>query len=150
MNTQQAVLASIIDSPHVPLNEGSRDKKHLLNNMELPMCREQTARKRKHLSKEKLDNEKAHSPCYVTTKVPSHCQKTINLTHATQTKQINLQYHVIREAVEEEEIIIKYAPMAKNMSDIFTKALQKPKYKFFVEKLGLAPVVEEGKDKMSR
>ena len=38
--------------------------------------------------------------------------------------------------MEEEEIIVKYAPIAKNVSDIFTKALQKPKYKFFVEETG--------------
>ena len=75
------------------------------------------------------------------------CWKTINPTPATQMKHINLCYHFIR---EDEEIIIKYAPMAKNMSDIFTKALPRPKFKVFVEKLGLALVVEEGKDKMLR
>ena len=134
MNTQQAVL----------------DKKHLLNEMKLPMCREETARKRKHLSKEKLDNEKAHSPHYVTTKAPSHCQKTIKPTRTTQTKQTNLQYHFIREAVDEGKIKVQYIPTAKNVSDIFTKAIPRPKFKVFIEKLGLAPVVEEGRDKLSR
>ena len=45
--------------------------------------------------------------------------------HADEANQPAISFYY--EAVEEEEIIIKYEPMAKNMSDIFTKALQKPK-----------------------
>ena len=86
-------------------------------------------------------------PFYVTTKVPSHYQKTINSTHAMQTKHIDLCYHFIREAVDEGKINVQYIPTAKNVSDIFPKALPRPKFEVFIEKLGLAPVLEEGKCK---
>ena len=59
-----------------------------------------------------------------------------NKFHA-QTKHIDLQYHFIREAVEDGKIQIKYVPTDENMSDIFTKALPRPKFESFVEMLGL-------------
>ena len=68
----------------------------------------------------------------------------------SRTKHIDLHYHFIREAVDEGKIKVQYIPTAKNISDIFTKALPRPKFKVFVEKLGLALVVEEGKDKLLR
>ena len=68
----------------------------------------------------------------------------------SRTKHIDLCYHFIREAVDEGKINVQYIPTAEKVSDIFTKALPRPKFEVFVEKLGLAPVVEEGKDKLSR
>jgi Reverse transcriptase (RNA-dependent DNA polymerase)/gag-polypeptide of LTR copia-type/GAG-pre-integrase domain len=55
----------------------------------------------------------------------------------SRTKHIDLRYHFIREAVDEGRIAMKYVPTSDNVADIFTKALAKPKFKEFVELLGL-------------
>ncbi|KAF8644868.1 hypothetical protein AX16_008223 [Volvariella volvacea WC 439] len=60
MTTRQAVLASVVDSSHVSLDEGIKRKK-VLNETELALRREETARKRKNLSEKKLENEKAET-----------------------------------------------------------------------------------------
>ncbi|KAF8881769.1 hypothetical protein BD779DRAFT_996088 [Infundibulicybe gibba] len=60
MTTRQAVLASVVDSTHVSLDEG-RSKKKTLNESELALRREETARKRKNLSEKKLEDEKAET-----------------------------------------------------------------------------------------
>ena len=54
----------------------------------------------------------------------------------SQTKHIDLQFH----------FTITYVPTEENMADIFTKALARPKFKGFVERLGLREVKgsEEG------
>ncbi|KAH9482223.1 hypothetical protein JR316_0004320 [Psilocybe cubensis] len=61
MTTRQAVLASVVDPSHVSLNEGTRSKKQPLNETELALRREETARKRKNLSEKKLQDEKAET-----------------------------------------------------------------------------------------
>ncbi|KAL9710039.1 hypothetical protein Ac2012v2_007101 [Leucoagaricus gongylophorus] len=61
MTTRQAVLASRIDSSHVSLEERNRSKKKVLNETELALRREETARKRKHLTEKKLQDEKAET-----------------------------------------------------------------------------------------
>jgi len=53
------------------------------------------------------------------------------------TKHIDLWYHFVREAVEDDKIMVIYIPTEENVSDIFTKALARPKFVRFVEKLGL-------------
>ena len=59
-----------------------------------------------------------------------------NQYHA-RTKHIDLWYHFIREAVEDGKISVSYIHTDKNLSDIFTKALARPKFEGFVAKLGL-------------
>ena len=59
-----------------------------------------------------------------------------NKFHA-QTKHIDLRYHFICEAVEDRKIVVKYVPTDDNVSDVFTKALPKPKFQKMVELLGL-------------
>ena len=46
----------------------------------------------------------------------------------SRTKHIDLQYHFVREAVEDGKIKITYIPTDENVSDIFTKAWAKPKF----------------------
>jgi len=55
----------------------------------------------------------------------------------SRTKHIDLRYHFIREAVKDEKILMTYIPTDENLSDIFTKALARPKFEGFVAKLGL-------------
>ncbi|KAG5642796.1 hypothetical protein DXG03_002101 [Asterophora parasitica] len=57
MTARQAVLASVVDSSHVSL-AGSRQKKAPLNETELALRREETARKRRNLTEKKLEDEK--------------------------------------------------------------------------------------------
>ncbi|KAH9163804.1 hypothetical protein EDB89DRAFT_1859831 [Lactarius sanguifluus] len=60
LTTRQAVLASVVGSSHVSLDETSRKKKQL-NEAEIALRREETARKRKHLSEKKLEDEKSET-----------------------------------------------------------------------------------------
>jgi hypothetical protein len=53
------------------------------------------------------------------------------------TKHINIQYHFIREAVEDTKINVKYIPTEENPADIFTKPLVKVKFWQFIQLLGL-------------
>ena len=52
-------------------------------------------------------------------------------------KHIDLQYHFIREAVDEKKIQVTYIPTKDNAVDIFTKSLAKPKFAKFIALLGL-------------
>ena len=61
----------------------------------------------------------------------------------SQTKHIDLCYHFVREAVEDNKIKFEYIPMDENVADIFTKALPRPRFIGFVESLGLR---DEGKE----
>ena len=64
-----------------------------------------------------------------------------NKFHA-RTKHIDLWYHFICKVVEDEKITMKYILTSKNVADIFTKALPKPKFSKFIAKLGLAIIKE--------
>ena len=68
----------------------------------------------------------------------------------SRTKHINLRYHFIREAIDEGKINVEYIPTAKNVADVFMKALAKPKFEVFVEMLGLGRIKEGRKNKESR
>jgi hypothetical protein len=59
-----------------------------------------------------------------------------NKFHA-RTKHIDLRYHFIREVVEHGKIKVKYIPTDDNVSNIFTKALPRPKFQQMVKLLGL-------------
>ena len=60
-----------------------------------------------------------------------------NKFHA-RTKHIDLRYHFIHEAVENGKVKVKYVPTDDNVSDIFSKALPKPKFQWMVGLLGLS------------
>ena len=68
----------------------------------------------------------------------------------SQTKHINLQFHFIREVVEDNKLSITYIPTEENMADIFTKALVRPKFKGFVKRLGLREVKGSEKGTMMK
>ena len=56
------------------------------------------------------------------------------------TKYIDLRYHFIREVVEDNIIRMEYIPTQENIADVFTKVLARPKFKGFVEGLGLREI----------
>ena len=62
-----------------------------------------------------------------------------NKFHA-RTKHIDLRYHFVCEAVEDRKIKLEYIPTAKNIADIFTKPLPKPKFTELVKRLGLSTI----------
>lgn len=59
-----------------------------------------------------------------------------NKFHA-RTKHINIYYHFVREAVDNDKISVNYISSDENVADIFTKALLRAKFSCFVERLGL-------------
>ena len=61
----------------------------------------------------------------------------------SRTKHIDLRYHFVREAVEEERIVVGYIPSEDNVVDIFTKALPRPKFVQFMGRLGLGEMMKE-------
>ena len=54
----------------------------------------------------------------------------------SRTKHIDLRYHFIHEAVDDEKIKVDYVPTEDNVAEIFTKSLAKPKFTRFVAMLG--------------
>jgi hypothetical protein len=59
-----------------------------------------------------------------------------NKFHA-RLKHINIHYHFIREAVENQQVNLTYVPTAENIVDMFMKPLVVPKFTHFHDKLGL-------------
>jgi hypothetical protein len=64
-----------------------------------------------------------------------------NKFHAC-TKHIDMRHHFVHEAVKDKKIKMKYVPTSENVTNIFTKALPKPKFAEFIQKLGLAMMKE--------
>ena len=62
-----------------------------------------------------------------------------NKFHAC-TKHIDLRYHFVYEAVEDGKIKLEYILTAKNIADVFTKPLPKPKFTELVKRLGLSTI----------
>lgn len=62
---------------------------------------------------------------------------TKNPVYHSRTKHIAIKHHFIREAVEDEEIQLKYCATEDQVADIFTKALSKEKFQYFREMLGV-------------
>jgi len=79
----------------------------------------------------------------ITTPTPLHCdnQGAIALTHNNKfhprTKHIDIHYHFIREAVENDHVLLSYCPTDAMIADVLTKALPRSKLLRFVEMLGL-------------
>jgi hypothetical protein len=59
-----------------------------------------------------------------------------NKFHA-RTKHIDIRYHFVREAVEADKVVVRYISTDDNIADIFTKALSRYKFEYFVKLLGL-------------
>jgi hypothetical protein len=59
-----------------------------------------------------------------------------NKFHA-RSKHINIHYHFIHEAVENQQVNLTYVPTAKSIADVFTKLLVVPKFTYVRDKLRL-------------
>ena len=72
-----------------------------------------------------------------------HCdnQSAIALTKNPQfharTKRIEIQFHFIREVVEDGQIRLEYVHTSQNIADIFTKGLTKDKHQQCLQYLGV-------------
>ena len=70
-----------------------------------------------------------------------HCDKksTIaiakNPVYHSRTEHIAIKHHFIRDAIEEEDVQLKFCKSEEQLADIFTKALPKEKFQHFREVL---------------
>jgi hypothetical protein len=53
------------------------------------------------------------------------------------SKHIDIQYHFVRECIEEKKIILAYIPTKRQLADGFTKGLDNNKQKLFITGMGL-------------
>ena len=65
---------------------------------------------------------------------------TNNLEHHAQTKHIDVQYHFVRDSVENERVRLEYCPTAKMIADVFTKPLARIRHKEMMVRTGLEEV----------
>jgi hypothetical protein len=56
---------------------------------------------------------------------------------SNRTKHINIQYHWIREALQNQQIVTVRVDTEDNVSDIFTKLLARPRFKMLCGLLGM-------------
>lgn len=52
-----------------------------------------------------------------------------NPEHHAKTKHIDIQYHLVRECVQDKIISLEYIPTKDELADILTKALDSPNFK---------------------
>ena len=75
--------------------------------------------------------------------VPIKCDNTsaINLTknpvHHSRSKHIEIRHHFIRDHVNNGDIYVEYVPTENQFADIFTKPLEKVKFEFIRNELGI-------------
>ena len=60
----------------------------------------------------------------------------------TQTKYISINYHYLRELVQDKEVRLEYVNTKEQIVDIFTKALPKDAHEYLRGKLGVIPLTE--------
>ena len=60
-----------------------------------------------------------------------------NPAHHARTKHIDIQYHFVRDCVENGKVKLEYCPTAKMVADALTKPLSKDRHQGMMEKMGL-------------
>lgn len=63
----------------------------------------------------------------------------INPAHDRRLKHVDIRYHFIREYVEGKRVTIVYISTNNMIADILTKPLERVKFEYFRERLGLSP-----------
>ena len=64
-----------------------------------------------------------------------------NPEHHARTKHIDIQYHFVREALQDKKIDMRYIPTENQLADGLTKPLDTTKFESFVRGLGLSPMI---------
>jgi hypothetical protein len=59
-------------------------------------------------------------------------------------KHINVHYHFTRECVESKELVLKWVPTRRMITDVLTKGLDGVLHRELMGKVGLADVLHEG------
>ena len=59
-----------------------------------------------------------------------------NEQHSPRAKHIDIREFFIREKLASGEIVLEYCPTEKNLSDIFTKSLAKPRFQMLRQLAG--------------
>ena len=62
-----------------------------------------------------------------------------NPEHHARTKHIDIQYHFIREKVEERTVKLEFCPTQEMVAEVLTKALPREKHQGCTEALGVRP-----------
>ena len=62
-----------------------------------------------------------------------------NLVFHARTKHIEIEYHYVRELIEDGVIELEYCPTEDNCADIFTKALRSDLLVRHLHRLGIGP-----------
>ena len=60
-----------------------------------------------------------------------------NPEHYARTKHIDIQYHFIREKVEEAAVRMEFCPTQKMVADVLTKALPRDKHQWCTQAMGV-------------
>jgi len=63
-----------------------------------------------------------------------------NPMYHSRTKHIDVQFHFIRECVENGQISLQHVSTGEIYADVLTKDLARPKFRYFRDKLGVVPV----------
>ena len=58
-----------------------------------------------------------------------------NLSSVSRTKHIELKYFFVQDLVEERKIMLQYVPTEDMVAELFTKALDKVKFKGFRDQM---------------
>ena len=56
------------------------------------------------------------------------------------TKHIGVDVHFVREKIENDEMEIRYVPIAEQVADVFTKRLPRDRFELLCKKLGLTAI----------
>lgn len=60
-----------------------------------------------------------------------------NAGTSSRTKHVDVCYHLIRDCVEKQQVVVRYVPSAEQLADGFTKALARDAFTRFREGLGV-------------
>jgi hypothetical protein len=61
-----------------------------------------------------------------------------NPTYHLKTKHIDVQYHFVRDTVEEKKVLLEKVNMLKNVADSLTKSVSTKKFSRCIVKMGIA------------
>ncbi|GJZ51050.1 hypothetical protein Tco_0605565 [Tanacetum coccineum] len=82
-------------------------------------------------------------------KIPLYCHSksaialSCNTVQYLRTKHIVVRYHFIKEQVENEIVELYLVKTAYQLADIFTKALERERFKFLINRLGMQSITPE-------